>query len=90
MMLTDSHRLRIEVGAELARGGEGSVHEVIGHASLLAKLYFSPPDPKKLAKIQFQCSSSDSELRRVAAWPQSVLFRDGAAAELHRRARTRR
>ncbi len=81
VMLTDSRRHCYEIGPELGRGGEGVVSEVVGLPSLLAKIYYSAKalSPSRVEKLEYQCEVGDDELRRIAAWPQSMLYMGNAA-----------
>lgn len=38
---------RIEVGQEVARGGEGIVYEVVGHNAYLIKVYYPDVSPSQ-------------------------------------------
>lgn len=80
-MLTDEQGRRVTPGAQIGtRGGEGCVFEVAGDPSLVAKLYHQAPDPKRIVKLRSQCAASQDALREIAAWPQSLLLRDGRPA----------
>ena len=65
----------IEIGRELGKGGEGSVHEVPANHHWVAKLYNAHhrPDAPKQAKLRFMATSADKELLSYAAWPQETL-----------------
>lgn len=67
----------IEIGRELGRGGEGSVHEVPANHHWVAKLYNAhhQPDVPKQAKLRFMATSADKELLSYAAWPQETLHK---------------
>lgn len=65
----------IQLGAELGRGGEGSVYDVPSHPKQVAKVYHPShlPDQKKAAKLAFMASTADDLLLSYTAWPQDTL-----------------
>lgn len=70
----------IQLGAELGKGGEGAVYEVVGNTELVAKVYLKPTDEKKVAKLMEMVSRHakmvaclDEQLRSLATWPIDVL-----------------
>jgi DNA-binding helix-hairpin-helix protein with protein kinase domain len=63
----------IQLGRELGKGGEGSVHEVPGNSRQVAKLYHKMPDARKQAKLSFMAATADEQLLRHTAWPQETL-----------------
>ena len=71
--LLTSNGTLIQLGAELGKGGEGAVYEVLGSSGQVAKLYLKMPDTKKQAKLRFMAASVDQELLKYAAWPQDTL-----------------
>ena len=74
-MLFDSRGNPIQIGQEIGRGGEGVVYETPGKSEMVAKLYLSPPDVKKQAKLTFMTQSADASLLKYTAWPQETLHK---------------
>lgn len=73
-----STRAPVRLGPELGRGGEGAVHGVEGRPDDVAKLYLSPPEPRKADKLR-ALAALHAQLPAVAAWPKEVLL-DAAGA----------
>ena len=65
----------IRLGREIGRGGEGVVYEIEGRAEQVAKLYLSPVDSKKTAKLQTMVRKQTDALTRLAAWPSDLLLK---------------
>ena len=63
----------VKLGRELGKGGEGSVYEIEGVDSQVAKLYHRPLDSKKQAKLSYMAATVDEKLLRYAAWPIETL-----------------
>jgi len=63
----------LHLGAELGRGGEGSVFEVATDPRLVAKLYHQTPDAAKQSKLAFMAANADSNLLSYVAWPKATL-----------------
>lgn len=97
MELFDSAGRRIAIDRELFRGGEGTVHPVVGQSGLLVKLYHHGVDAPKQAKLTAMTATANDGLLRVAAWPAATLHAgaggrmvgflmprfDGQRSELH-------
>jgi DNA-binding helix-hairpin-helix protein with protein kinase domain len=65
----------VRLGAELGRGGEGSVYEVVGQPSLVAKVYHKTPlTMDHVAKLEALASYWSESLETISAWPRSMLF----------------
>ena len=61
------------MGPELGRGGEGSVYEVDGEPTLVAKVYHKTPLPDDhVAKLEAMVSCWTSALEAISAWPRSL------------------
>ena len=59
----------------MGRGGEGTVYEVEGEPTLVAKVYHKRPLPQdQVAKLQAMVSCWSSGLESISAWPRSMLF----------------
>ncbi len=80
MVWRDSSGVRIELGRELGRGGEGAVFDVVGFRDQVAKVYHTSMSPQRAAKLGAMVKSCDDGLTRIAAWPRALLFRDSASA----------
>jgi DNA-binding helix-hairpin-helix protein with protein kinase domain len=97
MELFDSAGQRIAIEKEMFRGGEGTIHPVIGNSALFAKLYHQQIDALKQAKLAAMTATASDALLRVAAWPSATLHAgrggsmvgfvmprfDGQRSELH-------
>jgi DNA-binding helix-hairpin-helix protein with protein kinase domain len=59
---------------QLASGGEGTVHPLVGDESLLAKLYIRPPSQQTVEKLTWMVRTASPALRRFAAWPSEILL----------------
>lgn len=66
---------KIFLGKKLGEGGEGAVFEVENNLKLVAKIYQKDhlPDVAKQKKLNFMVSNFDSDLLKIAAWPQIIL-----------------
>lgn len=65
----------IRLGREIGRGGEGVVYEIEGRAEQVAKLYLSPVDSQKTAKLQTMVRKQTDALTKLAAWPSDLLLK---------------
>ncbi len=63
----------VSLGRELAKGGEGKIHELDGRPGFVAKVYHQPPSPEKAAKLAAMVEARTDELLAVAAWPVELL-----------------
>lgn len=63
----------LRLGAELGRGGEGSVYALADRADVVAKLYHRQPSPEKSAKIVAMARLGSERLLKLAAWPTSPI-----------------
>lgn len=68
----------VSLGAQLGRGGEGSVFEVVSRPPLVAKIYHRAVDAQRAAKIATMASLGNDRLLRVAAWPLNSLHRESS------------
>jgi DNA-binding helix-hairpin-helix protein with protein kinase domain len=75
--LLDSAGRRILIEKELFRGGEGTIHPVIGDSGILAKLYHQKIDAAKQVKLAAMTAAANDALLRVAAWPAATLHAGG-------------
>lgn len=79
-MLLDEHRNRIFLGERVGDpGGEGATHSVVGRSDMVAKIYHAHrlPDRHQCEKLRFQVAAQLPHVRKIAAWPQKLLFGDG-------------
>ena len=74
-ILTDSQGKRVQLAAEIGRGGEAVVYNVHGHDKLVAKLDL-PGKQDEGAKISSMLAIADHRLQSLGAWPTDAL-RDG-------------
>lgn len=75
MVLVNERGEIVKLGRELTTpGGEGSIYELASNSALVAKIYHSPSDQHKNAKLQHLSRSSNKALLGIAAWPNLLLF----------------
>jgi DNA-binding helix-hairpin-helix protein with protein kinase domain len=72
VQLTDSRGRSVQLGAELGRGGEGSVY-ALSDPTLVAKVYHRPADSERAAKLAAMARLSTDRLTLLAAWPIETL-----------------
>ncbi len=74
-----THQNRYELADKpLSSGGEGAVYEVIGRPGLVAKIYHeNKRSQKRYEKLSAMVSIPANTLPECA-WPQELLFQDGA------------
>jgi len=65
----------LRLGREIGRGGEGVVYEIEGRAEQVAKVYLSPVDSQKTAKLQTMVLKRTDALTKLAAWPSDILLK---------------
>jgi DNA-binding helix-hairpin-helix protein with protein kinase domain len=78
-MFRDEHGNRIVLGERVGNpGGEGTTHAVSGRSEVVAKIYHSNrlPDRQQCEKLSLQASAQLISVRKIAAWPQKLLFDD--------------
>ena len=71
--LFDASGRALSLGAELGRGGEGSVFALADRSDLVAKLYHHAPSAEKAAKIVAMAKLGSERLLKLAAWPTSAI-----------------
>jgi DNA-binding helix-hairpin-helix protein with protein kinase domain len=71
--LVDAGGRPLRLGAELGRGGEGSVYALADQADVVAKLYHHAPGTEKSAKILAMAKLGTGRLLKLAAWPTSAI-----------------
>lgn len=57
----------------LAKGGEGAIYRIRHSDGLLAKIYTSPPDENRVAKLRAMIASHTPALVQSAAWPVGLI-----------------
>ncbi len=74
--LVDAGGRVISLGPQLGKGGEGTVYEVHERSAAVAKIYHQPTlDPATVAKLTALVTLRSPELSAIAAWPESILYR---------------
>jgi len=76
----DRAGVEVELGTELARGGEGTVYALARYPGFVAKLYHEAPEPDKAAKLAAMVAGRTPRLDAHAAWPVELLARARGAA----------
>ncbi|MFO0749058.1 MAG: hypothetical protein U1F43_25860 [Myxococcota bacterium] len=68
----------VTLGPVLGKGGEGTVHEVVHHPTLVAKLYGARPTADRVEKLQAMVALASrgdgAGLMKIAAWPVDALY----------------
>ncbi len=80
--MTDSAGNVIVLGAELGRGGEGTVHEVASDRRLVAKVYIRAVDSEKAAKLRVMTQLGTPRISSFAAWPSATLHEGVSGATI--------
>src|SRR5690348_3021699 len=78
----DSRNTQVALGAEIARGGEGSIFEVLFRPGTVAKIYHKEIPAEKIQKLQRMVQMNPSVLIRLAAWPLDLLYRSSRSVGL--------
>jgi DNA-binding helix-hairpin-helix protein with protein kinase domain len=76
--LTGTSRGRITLGKELARGGEGKIHELQGDPKALVKIYLQPLSKEKIAKLEAMVANVGKVGPGLAAWPSELVKSSGS------------
>lgn len=63
----------VRLGERLGGGGEAAIFACLDRPDLAAKIYLSPPDRTKAAKLAAMADGGQPALVRVAAWPVDLL-----------------
>src|SRR5260370_6920799 len=82
--LVDSSGRPLRLGAELGRGGEGSVFALADRADLVAKLYHHRPNEEKSAKIVAMAKLGSDRLLKLPASPPNPIPPTSPATPLPR------
>lgn len=69
----DGNLVRLH-GEPLAVGGEGSIHNIMGDHSLVAKVYNKPQSKIRSEKLLMMVRIATPGLLKVSAWPVSALY----------------
>jgi DNA-binding helix-hairpin-helix protein with protein kinase domain len=65
----------VSLAGEIGRGGEGSVFELVGRSSEVAKIYHDVPDRRKQNKLRYMVAHGSESLYSLASWPRDTLHR---------------
>jgi len=73
--VVDQRGTALVLGAEIGRGGEGTIYAIDGDAARVAKIYHSKiaVDAARVAKLRVMIATGSAALRKVAAWPDGLL-----------------
>ena len=71
--LFDRQGVPVNIGKEIARGGEGAILEIQGHPKFVAKVYHKPVSSAKAAKLNAMVDTKTDRLVELAAWPVEVI-----------------
>jgi DNA-binding helix-hairpin-helix protein with protein kinase domain len=71
--LHDDHGRPLDLGPQIASGGEGAVFGVVGRPDVVAKLYHDRPDERQTAKLAWLVRHAAPELCKFAGWPVGTL-----------------
>jgi DNA-binding helix-hairpin-helix protein with protein kinase domain len=63
----------VTIGREIARGGEGAIHEIAGDTSRVAKIYHAPVNSERAAKLTAMASVRAPKIETICAWPLDML-----------------
>jgi len=74
MQLYDGSAAPVLLGRQIARGGEGTVLEITGSPTYVAKVYHAPIAPNKRTKLEIMARAATSGLLGIAAWPTDTLY----------------
>jgi DNA-binding helix-hairpin-helix protein with protein kinase domain len=80
--VVDDKSVPVPLGAEIAKGGEGTVYEVASDPSVVAKIYANLPNGSKVEKLSAMARLATPEVLKFAAWPSSTLRRNGVVVGL--------
>jgi DNA-binding helix-hairpin-helix protein with protein kinase domain len=75
--ITDASGKPITLDRKIGEGGEGAVFLISQQPELVAKVYLKPLPSVQVDKLRAMVASSDSALSGIAAWPQSVILKNG-------------
>ncbi len=71
--VVDSLGRTVLLGAEIGRGGEGTVLAVADRPGLVAKLYHKPLGTEHVAKLRAMIALKTERLLKIAAWPVDTV-----------------
>ncbi|MGO8899373.1 MAG: hypothetical protein ACLQU5_13670 [Isosphaeraceae bacterium] len=72
--LIDSNGRSVSIAQEpLAVGGEGSIYDVVGDSSIVAKVYKAPQPKDRSEKLRAMAGLMTPDLLKIAAWPTATL-----------------
>ncbi len=68
----------LQLGAELARGGEGAVYRLAAAPGTLAKIYNTPPSRERVAKLRAMVAVPPPDRPGGTGWPLDLVEAEGA------------
>ena len=68
----------LQLGAELARGGEGAVYRLAAAPGTLAKIYNAPPSRERVAKLRAMVAIPPANRPGGTGWPLDLVEAEGA------------
>ncbi len=75
---TDENGKVINLGKQIAQGGEGTVYNCSTSSRLVAKIYRKDKlSKKKGEKLEVMCSLYDQEIANFSAWVKKVIYENG-------------
>ncbi len=74
MFYYSNNRQPIPISAPIAKGGEGTIHELAGHPTKLVKVYSKPLTSLAQRKLQAMVSHRTLAGHRRLAWPEAVVL----------------
>jgi len=69
----DHNQKPVELGLQLATGGEGAVFDVNGKPDVVAKLYHKQPAVEQFEKLSAMVKQASPQLLKLLAWPVATL-----------------
>ena len=72
-----SSRQPLQLGSELARGGEGRVYRLAAAPGVLAKIYDAAPSPARAAKLRAMVATPPEHRPGNTGWPLDLIEAEG-------------
>ena len=72
--MTFLSRASIILAEKIGGGGEGTVHNVSGQPSVVAKVYHSALSDERVKKLEAMIGVSTPALSQITAWPADILY----------------
>ena len=64
----------VPLGDRIGRGGEGTVYRLSASSYQAAKVFHQPMSPQRVQKVTALIGVTDESVRKLAAFPQSLLY----------------